>query len=153
MESGSELGAHGAGLAILGDPHRTKSDLRMVARAVREGWDVAPEKRPAIVDRMLEIVDKRECMVMTKQGPTMLDGPADSNAIMAANTLLGMTKHNLGDIHHQEKQGNDDQRLENETFAQAMAAYAALPDAEKVARAVAAGKVDLLPPRLKAMVK
>ncbi len=71
---------------------KTKDDLRLVQRAIRRGWNVPNEKRPIVIDRLFSIVEKRECTVMTKNGPEALDGPADTNSIQAAKALIDMDK-------------------------------------------------------------
>ena len=45
-------------LTVLGDPHRLESDMNLIRRAVRERWPVAANRRPAVVDRLLKIVER-----------------------------------------------------------------------------------------------
>lgn len=141
-------------MAVLHEEHRTNSDIRMVGRAIRERWDVPEEKRPQVVTRLLDIVATTEVTVMGADGVAVaVTDKADTNAIQAARVLIGMTAQNQADDHHADKQGNDDARLQNESFAVAAAAYSRLTDGEKVAMAVRMGKVEMLPPRLREMAK
>lgn len=136
--------------SLLSDPHRQASDVAMISRAVREGWHVPMDKRPHIVNRLLKIVDKETCEVMTKAGPAHLDGPADANAIAASALLQRMTAQNLGDIHHQEKQGNDDERLKNERASVMMRA---MTDQDWIDIARQRNLVSKLPPRLRELAE
>src|SRR4051812_7409767 len=87
---------------LAGDTH-IKSDLRLIARAVREGWDVAKDRRVRVVDRLMKVVDKEAVSVMTKDGPVSLDGPADSAAVGAARVLVAMDSINQTDYWNQDK--------------------------------------------------
>lgn len=87
---------------ILTDPHRVISDVKLVGRAVREHWPVPAAVKPRIVDRLLDIVEKETCQVMSKEGPVSLDGPADANSVAAARVLVAMTGQNQADRHHRE---------------------------------------------------
>ena len=90
------IGGQGV-LAVLSDEHHERADLRLIGRAVRERWPVTA--RETIVGRMLEVVEKRVVSVMTKAGPAVLDGPADTNAVSAARVLVAMEAQNQSDEH------------------------------------------------------
>ena len=95
-------GGQGVGLAILTDSHRERADIRLAGRAVREKWPVT--NKAAVVERLMAIIEKREVTIMTKEGPAMVDAPADANAVAAARVLVAM-----------EKQNRDDERSEVDT--------------------------------------
>lgn len=75
----------------------------MLARAIREGWEIPKAKRGEIVDRLLRVMEKEEVAVMTKEGIETLDGPADTNAIGAARVLVAMDGQNQTDFWNQDK--------------------------------------------------
>ena len=87
---------------ILLDPHRMNADQRMVNRAVRERWNIPRKKRRALVNRLLEIAEKRSVLVPTKEGAIEMDGPADVNAMGATKILVQMVAQNQSDEHHKE---------------------------------------------------
>lgn len=150
-ESGEPAGGLGAlQTDVLAGRTHLASDLRMMNRAIREGWDIPQEKRPAVVERLLDIVAKTEVTMMGVDGPVTLTDKADTNAIQAARVLSGMSSHNLSDIHHQEKQGNDDERLKNE---RASVLLRAMTDQDWIDMAVQHGKVAQLPARLREMAE
>lgn len=91
-------------MTVLSDPHHTRSDARMVRRAVLNGWPVADKDRPVIVDRLVGIVAKTSVTALDATGkPVELDDAADKNAIAAARVLVAMTGENLSDAHHADK--------------------------------------------------
>lgn len=84
---------------LLLDEHKgtRHNDLRLVNMAVRRGWNV---RRKTMIRRRLEdIVSKTEVTVMTKEGPALLEHPADVNAISAANVLAKLDMIDQKDIH------------------------------------------------------
>lgn len=91
--------SRGIGLSepTLLNPATVRSDARLVARAIKERWNIPEEKRPAIVGRLLDIVGKTHVTVMTKTGPEELDDKADVNAIAAARVLVAMEGQNQAD--------------------------------------------------------
>lgn len=102
----SDGGGQGEGLQTelaTGNDHRLSSDLSMIRRAIREGWPIPPDKKTAVVSRLLGIVDKTQIEVMTKKGPAWMDGPADANAIKAASVLVAMSAETQRDIHAEDK--------------------------------------------------
>ncbi len=88
---------------VLADPHHTRGDLKMIETAIRNGWAVPNDKRPKIVARMLEIVEKRKTQVMTREGPAEVDSTADVNSIAAAKVLVLMNAQDQDDDHEAEK--------------------------------------------------
>lgn len=82
---------------------RTQEDLALVARAIKRGWDVPPEFRSVLKERLRKIVEKDTVSVMTKDGPIELDGPADSNAIRAAGVVVAMAAQDQADDHLADK--------------------------------------------------
>lgn len=86
-------------VTILADPHHTRSDLRMIARAIKQRWPTTDEIKAETVQRMREVVNKRTVTVLTKEGTAALEGPADSNAVAAARVLERMEAQNQADEH------------------------------------------------------
>lgn len=96
-------------------------DLKLVGRAVREGWMPSKEIRKDIMERLSVIIKKPTCDVMTKQGPVALDGPADTNAIRAASVVVGMTGQDQTDHWNADKNarlddGKATERIEGVEF-------------------------------------
>lgn len=81
---------------ILTDPHRTRSDARMLKMAVNRRWP-RPKNVEAIVERLEGIVGKEFSEIVTKDGVISIDTPADSNAIRAAAVLVAMEAQNQKD--------------------------------------------------------
>lgn len=93
---------------LLSDPHHTRADCRLAARAVRERWPVPDAAKTVVVERLLKIIDKREVEVICRNGQTVtVDGPADSNAIAAARVLVAMTGQVQSDEHFAIKMESD----------------------------------------------
>lgn len=99
----SQRGQGGGIRDLLSDPHRIRGDLKTLGRAVREDWPVPEDVRPAIIERLVGIVAKRENEVVYKDGVATVDGPADRNAIAAAALLRQMTGDRMTDEHHLER--------------------------------------------------
>lgn len=78
---------------------RIRQDMRMVERALKARWEIPPEKRQALVDRLMQIAGKTLVMVPTKHGIVHIDGPADANAVSAARVLVQMMGQNQADEH------------------------------------------------------
>lgn len=74
-------------------------DIAMASRMVKERWKVTPKKRQEIIERLMKVVGKDKCEVMTKVGPCFLDAPADKNAVAAAKVLVAMVGQNQEDEH------------------------------------------------------
>lgn len=81
------------------DPAQTKSDLRLIRKAQREGWKISPKVKRIIARRLVGIVQKTEVEVVTKDGMAHVDGPADTNAIAAARVLVAMNGQDQVDDH------------------------------------------------------
>lgn len=79
---------------LLADDKSIVKDCKLIERAAKEEWSITPERRAAVVDRLIEIIQKTSVMVATKQGPMQLDGPADANAIAASRALVAMVGQN-----------------------------------------------------------
>lgn len=82
---------------------RTDEDLKMTARAVRNKWPVSVATQRTTVARVVGIIRKTECTIMTKDGPVTVDGPADANALRAAGIIQGMTAENQTDYWSEDK--------------------------------------------------
>lgn len=73
---------------ILLDPHRVRSDIKLVEQSIRQGWNV---RRKTMVRRRLEeIVAKTEAEVVTKEGVISLESAGDKISIEAAKVLVSM---------------------------------------------------------------
>lgn len=80
-------------------------DVALVGRAVKERWPVDASKRPAIVNRLMQIVEKTTVSILTKGGKVVeVESSADTNAIAAVRTLVAMEGQNQNDEHHVDKQ-------------------------------------------------
>lgn len=88
---------------------RTAEDIKLVQRAVRNGWNVPAENRQPVIKRLVGIVEKTECTIMTKEGPVALDGPADANAVAAARALIAMDQVDQEDHWNAEKNARLDE--------------------------------------------
>jgi hypothetical protein len=88
---------------IAQDDTYARADMNLIRRAISEGWEIPQAKKAQVVDRLLEIAQKKSCQVSTKTGIVQLDGPADSNAVKAASVLVAMTGERQRDIHAQDK--------------------------------------------------
>jgi len=89
---------------VLVDPHRTRSDCRMLARAVKNRWHVADEVKELVVDRLTEIVDKRSISVTNREGDVNeCEDTADSHAIAASRVLVAIVGQVQADDHMQIK--------------------------------------------------
>lgn len=84
------------------------ADVKLVSRAVREGWPIATKHKKTIVERLIEVVQKTEVSVPSKDGPQTCDGPSDRNAVAAAAVLKDMEKQNQDDYWKQ----NTNERLD-----------------------------------------
>jgi len=45
---------------LLADAHRRRSDIRLIARAIRKEWPISPSVRELVVVRLADIVDEAE---------------------------------------------------------------------------------------------
>lgn len=80
--------------AILTDPHRLRSDMRMLTRAIREQWPIPRDERAPIVKRLQSIVAKTTVSVPVEGGTVDSEFHADVNAISASNVLAKMVGAN-----------------------------------------------------------
>lgn len=53
------IGDQGGG-SLLSDPHRIKSDLPMIRRAIRNHWPITPDMQARLVSRTMELVDSTD---------------------------------------------------------------------------------------------
>lgn len=79
---------------------RARRDARLVERAIREGWGVAPEMREAIKERLLAIVKKKTVDIPCGEGVFPSESVADSNAIAAARVAATINAQDQADDHH-----------------------------------------------------
>lgn len=82
---------------------KQSDDMRLIAKAVRNRWDVPEPMRQLLKQRLTEILAKREVSVMTQEGPAMMEAPADANALRAAAVLVQMEAQNQADDHLADK--------------------------------------------------
>lgn len=93
----TDLPGRGVSGTLLTDPLATTKDTALVRRAIKERWNIPDEKRPVIVNRLLDIVETTSVTVMTKDGPQPVADKADANAIAAARVLVAMEGQNQAD--------------------------------------------------------
>ena len=91
-----QLRGRGDSGLILTDPHRLRSDIKLVEAAVRKGWNV--RRKTMVRRRMEEIVAKTEAEVVTKEGLVKLESAADKLAIDAAKVLTAMDNQDINRI-------------------------------------------------------
>ena len=109
------------------DPHHVRGDRRMLARAMREGWDIKAKVRSDLPGTMAKIVFDE------------LQRPIDR--IGAARVIVAMQGQNQADRHHE-----DDLNLGTARLAlDATQALAQMDDAGKRSLIEAAGLSHLLP--------
>jgi hypothetical protein len=92
-------GGLGPGVELLDNSYDVTRDARMIARAVRNGWNI--EKKQPIVERLHEIVEKRSVQVPAGKDGELTDseGLADKNSIAAAKVLVQMNGQDQADDH------------------------------------------------------
>lgn len=86
------------------DDDKPRQDLRLISRAVREGWPIPAEKRAALCARMAEIVQTRTIQVPDVDG--VFHDRADvaaSHAIAAARVLVAADAVNQTDYWNSDK--------------------------------------------------
>lgn len=94
----SPLRGQGLSEPLLLDPHRTKEDLRLANRAVRNRWRLKPEKCDGLVDRLFGITEKTAVSIVDRNGELVeIDSVADENAISAAKVIVSMMGQNQVD--------------------------------------------------------
>ncbi len=108
VHTSDSTGERGSGglLSHAGDVAQTKreqEDIRLVSRAVRHGWKVPVDRRPAIVERLVGLVERTSVTVSTMAGPVEDQSRADSNAIQAAKVLVDMDGKDQTDFWNQDK--------------------------------------------------
>ena len=70
-----QTGAHG-GTSLLTDPHRSKGDLVLLRRAIKNRWPVLAEHQAQLVERTLELVadaDPKIAVSAVRAGVAMVD--------------------------------------------------------------------------------
>ena len=103
MQNQDNAGSGGQGeLTVFSDQHRMATDLNMTRRAVRERWPITPEKLPIVVDRLVEIVQRKTVDVIAGEGIFPSVYHADANALKAASVLRSMKADNQADDHHED---------------------------------------------------
>lgn len=87
---------------LLTDPHRARSDAKLVNMAVRRGWNV--RRKRMIRNRLENIVAKETATVFTKKGPMDCATKADELAIQAAKVLTAMDGQDIKRVEVFEKE-------------------------------------------------
>ena len=104
-----ERGSEAIASNLLQDTENTSGDLALVARSKRWGG-LTPEKQEVVTERLMGIVEKTHVSVVDKDGGVHeVDGPADENAIKAANIIKGLVSQQQKDEHFRERQANPKQ--------------------------------------------
>lgn len=133
--------ARGGG-AFCKDDH-AGHDIALIRRAVRERWDIPKESLASVAEEMVRISLKRTTTVGTMVGPVEVDN--DRNQTAAARVVTAMVGQNQGDEHHASDAARDEARLRLQMLD-------SIPDTLLIEIAKQAGRLDLLPPRLQAVV-
>lgn len=93
-------------LSVLSDPHRIRSDCRLIARAAADGWGMTPAERQTVRGRLVEIVQTKAVMVTAHIGDEEVQIPdgstADRNSTAAARVLVAVDALDQADRHHVE---------------------------------------------------
>ena len=88
---------------LLKDEHHVRRDLQTLNKSARKRWGVSAAMREKTMERLEELLDKREVTVPSKDGPVTVDGPADENAIRACAVVAKLTEIDQKDEHLEEK--------------------------------------------------
>lgn len=91
-------GRHGD-IALFAEPKVMLADMRLVQRAIRDGWDIPEKMRGWLPDAIMEVVT----LPLAKSGVD--EGTWNMNAIAACRTILAM------EIEHMRKEHAEDRRL------------------------------------------
>lgn len=72
----------------------------MLERAIREGWEIPHDRKPDLVNRLLDIVEKKAYVFRDEDGNEQrAEAPADKNAIAAARVIATLTQQNQASYH------------------------------------------------------
>ena len=85
-------GRHG-GIALFAEPQAILADMRLVRRAIRDGWDVPEKMRGWLPDAIMEVVT----LPLAKSGVD--ESTLDRNAVAAGQTILAMETANMRQQH------------------------------------------------------
>lgn len=91
-------------LATPKDAKQTRSDLKLVERAIRQRWDI--KNKGMLQRRLMEVVNKPTVPILTKQGVFDSEADADANAIAATRVLVQMNAQDQEDDQFEIKQKN-----------------------------------------------
>lgn len=85
----------GGVLKDIENPSEVKKDLSLLNRALKGRWNLSDQKKQQIQDRLMEVVEKREVTVASKDGVDTVEEPADRNAVAATRVLVQMHGQDL----------------------------------------------------------
>ena len=85
-------GRHGD-IALFAEPKDIPAEMRLVRRAIRDGWDVPEKMRGGLPDALREVVS----LPLAKSGVD--EWTLDRNAIAAGQTFLAMETANMRQQH------------------------------------------------------
>lgn len=85
-------GRHGD-IALFTEPKTIQSDMRLVRRAVRDGWDVSEKMRSWLPEAIIDVV------TLPHAKSVLDEWTLDRNAIAGARTILAMTAENMRQEH------------------------------------------------------
>jgi len=96
---GTESGAErDGGLALFQNPKEFKQDVALVSTAVKKRFPITETKAKKIVDRMMNIIEKRSVTIALAEGMTFnCESTADKNATAAAKVIQAMAAMNQKD--------------------------------------------------------
>ena len=84
-------------VALFTEPKTIPADMRLVRRAIRDGWDVPEKMRGWLPDAIMEVVT----LPLAKSGVD--EWTLDRNAIAAVQTMLAMATENMRQEHAEDR--------------------------------------------------
>ncbi len=120
----------------VGERQQNLRDVRLISRAVRDGWGVPAGKRKAVINRMVGLVEKTVCTIMTAVGPVAVEAPADQLAVAASKVLVDIDKVDQTDYWNNDK----NERLDSGKATERMSVMPQI-----TLRGIADGDCDVLP--------
>lgn len=142
---------------ILLDPHRMRSDIKLVEQSIKKGWNV--QRKTMIRRRMEDIVRKTEAEVVTKDGVIISTSAADKIAIEATKVLVSMDSQDQTRVKNDKGELNptpsttvninvtnsvDERRLGIARLAQRFGARELVVDGEAIPISEITGEIDSL---------
>jgi hypothetical protein len=100
-ESSSAGGGQGPGPGggqgvILADPHHSRSDMRTLRRAIREGWKIGRQKKSRFVDRLAELAENADPYVALGAIRTAVSADSVDVKVLALSLPRELATVNVG---------------------------------------------------------